>query len=54
MNDLLKEAKQFLSIVEDSTLKDAEIKTLINAGYWNFKEVGLMLTIIKKTVNMIA
>lgn len=32
MNELLKDAKQFLSIIETSTLKDNEIKTLIEAG----------------------
>ena len=54
MNDLLKEAKQFLSIVEDSTLKDAEIKTLINAGILELQRSGIDVDYNKKTVNMIA
>ena len=32
MYDLLREAKQFLSIIEESTIKDKEIETLIEAG----------------------
>lgn len=48
MNDLLKEAKQFLSIVEDSTLKDAEITTLIKAGILELQRSGIDVDYNKK------
>ena len=41
MNNLLKTAKQCLSIVETSTLKDEEIKMLINAGKADLKRQGI-------------
>ena len=41
MNDLLKTAKQCLSIVESATLKDEEIKMLINAGIEDLKRQGI-------------
>lgn len=41
MDELLKEAKQFLSIVESSTLKDNEIKILIDAGRLELKRSGI-------------
>ena len=41
MNDLLKTAKQCLSIVETATLKDAEIKMLINAGIADLERQGI-------------
>ena len=37
MEDLLKKAKQCLSIIETSTYKDEEIKILINAGINDLK-----------------
>ena len=37
MEDLLKKAKQCLSIIETSTYKDEEIKMLINAGINDIK-----------------
>ena len=41
MEDLLKTAKQCLSIVETATLKDAEIKMLITAGEADLKRQGI-------------
>ena len=41
MNDLLKTAKQCLSIVETATLKDAEIELLINAGIADLERQGI-------------
>lgn len=41
MNDLLKTAKQCLSIVETATLKDAEIEMLINAGIADLERQGI-------------
>lgn len=41
MNDLLKTAKQCLSIVETATLKDAEIEMLINAGTADLERQGI-------------
>lgn len=41
MNELLKTAKQCLSIVETATLKDEEIKMLINAGKEDLKRQGI-------------
>ena len=41
MNDLLKTAKQCLSIVETATLKDAEINLLINAGIADLERQGI-------------
>ena len=41
MSDLLKTAKQCLSIVETVTLKDEEIKMLINAGKADLKRQGI-------------
>ena len=41
MNDLLKTAKQCLSIVETATLKDAEIDLLINAGIADLERQGI-------------
>lgn len=39
--ELLKTAKQCLSIVETATLKDEEIKMLINAGMEDLKRQGI-------------
>lgn len=41
MNELLKTAKQCLSIIETVTLKDEEIKMLINAGIEDLKRQGI-------------
>lgn len=41
MDELLKEAKQFVSIVDTSTLKDDEIKTLIEAGKLELNRSGI-------------
>lgn len=41
MNNLLKTAKQCLSIVETATLKDAEIELLINAGIADLERQGI-------------
>jgi len=41
MNELLKDAKQFLSIIETSTLKDNEIKTLLEAGKLELTRSGI-------------
>lgn len=41
MDDLLIAAKQFLSIVETSTLKDAEINSLIEAGKLELERVNI-------------
>lgn len=41
MNELLKTAKQCLSIVETATLKDEEIKMLINAGKEDLRRQGI-------------
>lgn len=41
MNELLKIAKQCLSIVETATLKDEEIKMLIKAGVEDLRRQGI-------------
>ena len=41
MNNLLKQAKQFLSIVETSTLKDEEIKLLIRSAILELERSGI-------------
>ena len=41
MDELLKTAKQCLSIVETATLKDAEIEMLINAGIADLERQGI-------------
>lgn len=41
MDNLLKQAKQFLSIVETSTLKDEEIKLLIHSGILELERSGI-------------
>lgn len=41
MEDLLKLTKQCLSIVETATLKDEEIKMLINAAKLDLKRLGI-------------
>lgn len=41
MEELLKITKQCLSIVQSSTLKDEEIKMLINAGIEDLKREGI-------------
>lgn len=41
MSELLKITKQSLSIVETATLKDEEIKMLINAGIADLKRQGI-------------
>ncbi len=41
MEELLKTAKQCLSIVETATLKDEEIKMLIRAGIEDLKRQGI-------------
>lgn len=41
MDYLLKQAKQFLSIVETSTLKDEEIKLLIRSGILELERSGI-------------
>lgn len=45
MNELLKTAKQCLSIVESATLKDEEIKMLINAGKTDLARQGILVDI---------
>lgn len=45
MEELLKTTKQCLSIVETATLKDAEIKMLINAGIEDLKRQGINASI---------
>ena len=42
MDDLLKTAKQCLSIVETAKLKDKEIKMLINAGIADLNRQGIV------------
>lgn len=44
MENLLKIAKQCLSIVETATLKDEEIKMLIKAGIEDLKRIGINAT----------
>lgn len=46
MNELLKTAKQCLSIVETATLKDEEIKMWINAGVDDLKRQGIKASIL--------
>lgn len=41
MEELLRTTKQCLSIVESSTMKDEEIKMLINAGIADLKRQGI-------------
>ena len=41
MDYLLKQAKQFLSVVETSTLKDEEIKLLIRSGILELERSGI-------------
>lgn len=41
MDGLIKEAKQFLSIVETSTFKDLEIRVLIEAGILELARAGI-------------
>lgn len=41
MDNLLKQAKQFLSIVETSTLKDEEIKLLISSAILELERSGI-------------
>lgn len=43
MGELLKTAKQCLSIVETATLKDSEIKMLINAGIADLNRQGIVV-----------
>ena len=43
MEELLKTAKQCLSIVETATLKDSEIKMLINAGIADLNRQGIVV-----------
>lgn len=45
MKDLLKKAKQCVSIVQTATLKDEEIKMLINAGIEDLKRQGINASI---------
>lgn len=49
MESLLKTAKQCLSIVETATLKDEEIKMLINAGIEDLKSQGIKASIDTKS-----
>lgn len=49
MEALLKTAKQCLSIVENATLKDEEIKMLINAGIEDLKSQGINASIDTKS-----
>lgn len=44
MKDLLRTVKQSLSIVETATLKDEEIKMLIQAGIADLRRQGIMAT----------
>lgn len=46
MNELLKTAKQCLSIVETAALKDEEIKMWINAGVDDLKRQGIKASIL--------
>ena len=48
MESLLKTAKQCLSIVETATLKDEEIKMLINAGIEDLKRQGINASVDTK------
>lgn len=48
MNELLKKAKQFLSIIETSTMKDKEIEMLINAGIQELERSGVNVNYNKK------
>ena len=48
MEKLLKTAKQCLSIVETATLKDEEIKMLINAGIEDLKRQGINASVDTK------
>lgn len=41
MNELLKLTKQCLSIIESATIKDEEIKMLINAGILDLQRQGI-------------
>ena len=43
MDNLLKQAKQFLSIVETSTLKDEEIKLLIRSAILELERSGIAI-----------
>lgn len=43
MEELLRTSKQCLSIVESATLKDEEIKMLINAGIEDLKRQGIKI-----------
>lgn len=48
MEELLKTTKQCLSIVETATLKDEEIKMLINAGIEDLKRQGINASVDTK------
>ena len=56
MENLLKTAKQCLSIVETSTYKDEEIKMLIDAGKEDLKRQGIKVdtknSLIKSSIIM--
>lgn len=56
MKELLKTAKQSLSIVETATIKDEEITMLINAGIEDLKrqgiEVDIQNNLIKSAIMM--
>lgn len=56
MEELLKTTKQCLSIVETVTLKDEEIKMLINAGIEDLKRQGININtendLIKSSIIM--
>ena len=41
MEDLIRTAKQFLSIIETATVKDSEITTLVTAGLLELKRAGI-------------
>ena len=48
MDELLKLVKQCLSIVETATLKDEEIKMLINAGIADLNRQGIVASVSKE------
>ena len=51
MDDLLKKAKQCLSIIETATMKDEEIKMLINAGKADLERQGVVINTANDLIN---
>ena len=54
MEELLKKAKQCLSIVQSATLKDEEISMLINAGIEDLKRQGINASVDTESNLMIS